>query len=114
MSRVCLKKDDKISFSSRDHNSRTKIIKEIKGEHVLWSWTYCDIDTCSDINLIEFKEYCKHSEETSKKLWKSKGQLKSFGWVNIKVIGEIVLECHIEAKNMIDNILLLSIVNNNN
>lgn len=82
------------------HNSRKGRTELYLKMGQVWKNIPCDLDTCSDANVIGFNEYCKLSEESSPKLRKSKGQLKSFGGGNIEVIGEVDVECRRKSKNI--------------
>jgi len=58
-----------------------------------WKEVFCDVDTCSEANVISFKSYCKLTKTSSPQLKPTEEQLKGFGGSHIETMGKVEIPC---------------------
>ncbi|RLU19993.1 hypothetical protein DMN91_008552 [Ooceraea biroi] len=84
----------KISKINKIEGTKRKGRAELNFKFVgRWERILCDLDTCSEANVIGFKRYCKLVRTSNPTLRLSNDQLRSFGGDPFKTMGEVIVPC---------------------
>lgn len=73
-----------------------------------WKNISCDLNTCSDANVIGYKRYCELAGNANSVLKSTKSQLRSFGGTKIETMGGIEFICKRNSKNYTLNFLAVN------